>query len=90
MFDPKKLGMTGEAQTVFKYESSPLMENFPTNYLPEGVGEQENSNRIDAKKVENLKVINNSYEILDYTGIPSSSSLMTLDASPMDDMRTFK
>lgn len=48
-FDPKKLGMSDEAQVVFKYETSPLIENFPSNYLPEQFLQDEKPSGIGAK-----------------------------------------
>jgi len=85
------LGMSDEAQVVFKYETSQLIENFPSNYLPEQFIEDENSGGIGKKKSEIVKVIYPSnYEIVDFSAIPSSTTLLTVDASPIDDLRLFK
>jgi hypothetical protein len=34
-FDPKSIGIAGDQITVFKHETSTLIENFPYNYLPD-------------------------------------------------------
>lgn len=35
-------------------------------------------------------LVPSSYEIVDYSAIPSSTSLLTVDASPIEDLRLFK
>ena len=81
---------------VLKYETHAMLENFPSNYLPaqfntDKESGQDTSLNLGAKKPEILKFINTTdYQILDYSGIPSSATLMTVDSSPIEDNRRFK
>jgi hypothetical protein len=49
---------------------------------------REEEERFQTKKPEEIKVISNG-EIIDYSGIPSSTSLLMVDATPLADIRLF-
>lgn len=84
--------MNDVAQLVMKYETHEMLENFPSNYAQEqAVGEGDKE--IGKKKgvIEVLKFLNlDAHAIIDYSGIPSSHTLMTADSAPVEDMRAFK
>jgi hypothetical protein len=65
--------LLGEPLSVLKYETSSLEESVPFHYLPDEMRQDEE--RFVTKKAEEVKVIVNS-QIVDYLGIPSSSSLL--------------
>ena len=68
-----------------------MLENFPANYAPEHLKEKEDKLSSQTKKKEDIKVVNTaSYEILDFSGIPSSISILQTDAVPLEDMRVFR
>lgn len=66
-----------------------MLENFPFHYLPEELKQVEDS--FGSKKTEDFKVINTGdYQILDYEGVPSSATLLGMEAAPIQDTRIFK
>ena len=68
-----------------------MLENFPANYAPEHLKEKEDKLSLQTKKKEDVKVINiASFEIIDFSGIPSSISILQTDAVPLEDLRVFK
>lgn len=82
--------MSGETPQVLKYETCSLIENFPSNYIPDFLTEEKDKFS-QSKNKEALKVIGaSSYEILDYFGIPSSVSLLQTDATSIEDLRVFR
>lgn len=66
-----------------------MLENFPLNYLPEEFKEDED--RLSIKTPEDFKCIRSTdYTILEHSGIPSTMSLLTTDATPIEDTRLLK
>jgi hypothetical protein len=47
--------MLSECVSVFRYETNSLHENFPFNYLPDELKEDED--RLQSKKIEEVKVL---------------------------------
>lgn len=83
--------MPNEVCELFKYETSPLLENFPYNYLPAQFCEDGEEKHSNAKQPEQLKCLQPSeYKILNYHGIPSSMTLLQVDSAPIEDTRLFK
>lgn len=90
-YEPKKLGFQDNPITVFKYESSPLIENFPCHYLPKQFIQDTSESSIDSKPSEIVKVLlPSSGEIVDYQGIPSSTTILQMESSGIEDLRSFK
>ena len=74
---------------VLKYETHPMLENFPSNYLPDEFSSDPDK---DTKKQKDVfKFLNTTdHLVTDYSGIPSSSTLLTAESAPIEDMRIFK
>ena len=88
-FEPQKLGMTDTTQMVLKYETHPMLENFPFNYLPDEFSSDPEQDTKKQKEV--FKFLNTTdHQVTDYSGIPSSSTLLTAESAPIEDMRIFK
>lgn len=83
--------MSGDALKILKLETSSLIENFPCNYIPDHLMEKEDKLRQESRRKDDIKFVNPStYEILDYSGIPSSISILQADSVPQQDMREFR
>jgi hypothetical protein len=68
-----------------------MIENYPDNYLPDQLKNEPNDEIMGKKKVEIYKFLNvEKHEILDYSGIPSSVTLLVAESSPIEDMKAFK
>jgi hypothetical protein len=75
---------------VFKYETHSLLENFPSNYLPDQFKNEPGDERMGKKKGEIHKFLDISkHHIQDYTGIPSSVTLLIADSAPVEDVKAF-
>lgn len=68
-----------------------MVENFPSNYLPDQFKKDDDSSSIGQQKQEVNKILApGSGEILDYNGIPSSTTICECNSSPIEDLRYFK
>jgi len=84
-------GISEDQHNVLKYETNSLLENFPADYLPDQFVTDKENAKLGQKLPDALKFINTSdFSITDYTGIPSSATLMTTEASNIIDVRKFK
>ena len=73
---------------MLKYETSPFWENFTANYLPSDFIQHEKSGS-EKKKPEVYKSLQ-FFDILDFTVIPSSTAILQVESSSMEDIRAFK
>jgi hypothetical protein len=83
-----EMGLTGENPIVFKYETCPLLENFPAHYaMPK---KEKTIDRLGSKmdKVEDeIRAINPaSYTVIDYTALPSSVSILNATGANNEDI----
>lgn len=81
-------------ETVLKYETNTLFENFPNNYLPIQFSDEpqsQDSLGLSQSKPQIYKFIQTgNFEITDYFGIPSSATLMQVESSNIEDTRSIK
>ena len=77
-----------EDYQVFEYETNPMIENFTYPYAPRDEEIDHLDPEAAAKEVKALDP--STLAILDVCAIPSSATLLSAEASPIEELRAFK